>query len=448
MGFSKWMAVVLPVVALVTSCSSDSDEDFGTSNQAAATRSVSVAARAGSAEGLYPLTLYAFNTADGSMVDMFTAASASDAPVLTLSEGSYKLVAMAGYEDLALPEVPMLNADMGVPESGVMSQALQVGRANVSVGKNDAEVEINMAYQVSQVNLTLEDIPEDVEEVSVSLSTMNAELTFDGTLSGSNTVVLDLAADADEPGKWSAPVAYVLPGASTQLALSISLTNATSTKTFGYTHASNLKAGVPYALTGSYKGTFQVSGIVSGAGWATAESIGFTFGPGVGDGDDETGTVTPPDDSEEGGDEEQIYPVTKLPSSEELWEGHFVAVKTWANAYFADLLLLSLDEYEITTAEASTKAATYSEPGLNGWHIPTEIEMQTISGEIGSAYVISGVNTALTAAGGVALTSSGKYLCEDAAKYVVMGSSTSLTSNATDKYRLRLVKTVRVQLVE
>jgi hypothetical protein len=240
----------------------------------------------------------------------------------------------------------------------------------------------------------------------------------------------------------------VLPGASTQLALSISLTNATSTKTFGYTHASNLKAGVPYALTGSYKGTFQVSGIVSGAGWATAESIGFTFGPGVGDGDDDTGTVTPPDDSEDGGDEEQIYPVTKLPSSEELWEGHFVAVKTWANAYFADLLLLSLDEYEITTAEASTKAATYSEPGLNGWHIPTEIEMQTISGEIGSAYVISGVNTALTAAGGVALTSSGKYLCEDAAKYVVMGSSTSLSANVTDKYRLRLVKTVRVQLVE
>ena len=448
MGISKWMAVVLPVVVFVSSCSSDSDDDLSGSNPAAAARSVSVAARAGSAEVVYPLTLYAFNTADGSMVDVFTTTSAQDVPVLMLSEGSYKLVAMAGYEDLALPEVPQLNADMGVPESGIMTQALQVGRANVSVGKNDAEVEINMAYQVAQVNLTLEDIPEDVEEVSVSLSTMNADLTFDGTLSGSNTVVLDLVADADEPGKWTAPVAYVLPGASTQLALSISLTNATSTKTFGYTHATNLKAGVPYALTGSYKGTFQVSGIVSGAGWATAESIGFTFGPAVGEEGDDGGIITPPDDSEEGDGEEQIYPVSRLPSAEELWEGHFVAVKTWANAYFADLLLLSLDEFEVTAAEASSVAATYSEPGLNDWHVPTEIEMTTISGEVGTAYVNASVNATLTSAGGDGLTVSGKYLCADATKYVVLGSTTKLSANATDKYRLRLVKTVRVELIE
>ena len=83
------------------------------------------------------------------------------------------------------------------------------------------------------------------------------------------------------------------------------------------------------------------------------------------------------------------------------------------------------------------------------WHIPSKDELKRISIGI-SPQNLTSINTILANLGGVALTSSGKYICEDQSLYVIMvGDSTYPISNSnlnnTD-YRLRLVKTVKVQL--
>lgn len=444
-------------VVIFNSCSNALDEDLEVvqGNQ----RTAYITTRSGAVSLDYPLTLYAFRTSDGSLIQSFTATSAEDDPQVILTEGSYKLVAMAGYGDLLLPEIPSLQASMGIPDNGIMNEALQVGRANVIIGKQDAEVEINMSYQVAQVNLSLQDIPEDVTAVSVSLSTMYKDLTFDGTLSNNQTVTLDLVKQGG--GIWSAPVAYVLPGQSTQLTLSINMTDATSTKTYGYTHTTNLKAGTPYAMTGSYKGTFTVGGIISGAGWASTENIGFTFGPGAGEDNTDSEITEDPEDTGDDNSEntetgnenvsdetDGTYTVTSLPQVKSIWEGHFIAQKVSADATSAELLLLSLEEWEIKNAEVAGIAETYTENGMSDWRIATETEMSTLSNKLGNAAVINSVNNTLISAGGETLTSSGEYLCADAAKYVKMGNTNVMSTQPTDTYKLRLVKTVHVKLAQ
>ena len=239
------------------------------------------------------------------------------------------------------------------------------------------------------------------------------------------------------------------------------MTDAASTKTYGYTHTTNLKAGTPYAMTGSYKGTFTVGGIISGAGWASTENIGFTFGPGAGEDNTDPEMTEDPEDTgddnsenTEGGNEnvsdetDGTYTVTSLPQVKSIWEGHFVVNKPYADDTSADLLLLSLEEWEVSPTEAAEITETYTENGMSDWRIATEAEMTEMGISLGYSTNINDVNATLTGAEGEALTSSGKYLCADAAKYVIMGSSTVSPAQSTVTYKLRLVKTVHVKLAQ
>ena len=439
------------MVAAMWACSSTVNEEMETMQ--GETRTAKVRTHSGDATLHYPLTLYAFNNVNGNLVTSYIAESENDNPQVVLSEGNYKLIAMAGTGSLNLPIQPTLQSGVGIPTHGTMMEALQVGRADVTIGKQDAEVEISMSYQVAQVDLTLKDIPNDVTDVNVSFSTLYADLTFDGTTGGTKTVTLNLTEDDSEAGTWTAPTTYVMPGQSTQLTLTISLTNATTSKVYGYTHSANLKAGTPYALTGSYKGMFTVSGIVSSAGWAASENIGFTFGPGV---SEEGETENTPEQGElENNDEENndenptengSYTVDALPNAKQIWNGHYVVAKVTADAASAELLLMSLKEFETTTINATTIASSYTESDMTDWRIPTEAGLKNISKTVGSTYQIATTNSTLTAAGGDALSSTQNYLCEDATKRIVMGTDTSLSTNTNDTYRLRLVKTVHVTL--
>jgi hypothetical protein len=214
-------------------------------------------------------------------------------------------------------------------------------------------------------------------------------------------------------------------------------------------------------MTGSYKGTFTVGGIISGAGWASTENIGFTFGPGAGEDNTDPEITEDPEDSGDDNSEntetgnenvsdetDGTYTVTSLPQVKSIWEGHFVAQKVSADATSAELLLLSLEEWEIKTAEVAGIAETYTENGMSDWRIATETEMSTLSNKLGNAAVINSVNNTLISAGGETLTSSGKYLCADAAKYVKMGNTNIMSTQPTDTYKLRLVKTVHVKLAQ
>lgn len=449
----------LLVVSFVFSGCSTELEDIGYSDGEKKTVSIETRAIIGKESIEYPICIYAFRTRDGQLINKIIAENEGAELELELSEGSYKLVAMSGYEGLALPETPTLQSSIGIPSSGILSEALRIGRANLTVEKKDATVEIEMKYQVVHVNLALNDIPEDVTDVSVTFSTMHKELSFDGNLSGDNTIRLDLTKDeTPEESIWATSDVYIMPGKSTQLTLSIGMTNATATNAHGYTHASNLEASTPYVMAGSYKGKFTINGSISGAGWKETEYINFTFGPGAGEDNTDPENGNEPDEPEGGedpeenpeeGTEEDVYIVSELPEVREIWNGHFVVTKPYADATSAELLLMSLEEWETTTDNANNIASNYVEGDMANWRMATEDEMQTISTTAGSSTHINDVNEILRKYGDP-IYSNEEYLCANLEKFVNMGSSGLFNTflSKTGTLRLRLVKTIRVKLAE
>lgn len=453
----------LLVVSFVISGCSTELEDINYYDGEKKTVSIETRAFLGNESIEYPICIYAFRTRDGQLINKIIAENEGAELELELSEGSYKLVAMSGYGDLELPETPTLQSSIGIPTSGILSEALQIGRADLIVEKKDAKVEIVMEYQVVHVNLALNDIPEDVTNVSVTFSTMYKELTFDGTLSNGNTITQNLTKDNTQGESiWATSDVYIMPGKSTQLTLSISMTNATTTNTHGYTHASNLEAGTPYVMAGSYKGKFTINGSISGAGWKETEYINFTFGPGSGEDNTAPDNGNEPDEPEggedleenpeEGEEEGTEYIVSALPQPTDICNGHFVAIKVSADATSAELLLMSLKEWLVTPEEALNIEYTEGDGTnkLTDWRIPTKDEMEKISSTIGNNLNgDNGTNSALSDAGGDKLVQAQEnYLCENATKITVLGQKTSVSAQANEKYRLRLVKTIRVKLAE
>ena len=449
----------LYLVSFILSGCSNELEDVGYSDGEKKTVSIETRAFIGEESVEYPICIYAFRTSDGKMISSITAENEEQDLELELSEGSYKLVAMSGYGDLELPETPTLQSSIGLPDEGKLSNALQIGRANLRVEKQNANVEILMEYQVVHLNLALNDIPEDVTKVSATFSTMYKELTFDGELNGNNTITLDLTKDDTQDGIWTAPETYIIPGKSTQLTLSISMTNASTTNTWGYTHESNLEAGTPYAMAGSYKGKFTINGSISGAGWKETVPIDFTFGPGSGEDNTDPDNGNQPEEPEqdenqndnplEGEERETEYIVSALPQPKDICNGHFVAIKVSADATSAELLLMSLKEWLVTPEEALNIEYIEGEDTnkLTDWRIPTKDEMETISSTIGNN--LNNTNSVLDDAGGDKLVQSKEdYLCENATKITVLGTQTTVSTQSAQKYRLRLVKTIKVKLAE
>lgn len=441
------LLLLLSSIMISYSCSNDLDDVSSTSGEG---RMVTITTRSATAAEIeYPITLYAFRNSDGKFFKSVTINSSSDVQML-LPEGGYKIVAMAGISGLTLPANPLLTTDIGVPDVGLIDSPLQIGRADVSVSNTVSDVVINMTYQVAQVYLTLTDIPENINTVSVSFSSMYESLTFNGILSGSKTITMDLVNQND--GTWSAPVAYMLPGQTTQLTLSISMKDATTTKTYGYTHTNNLKAGTPYELVGSYKGEFVVSGTISSEGWASTESIGFNFGPGTEEDNTGSGDTGGSDGNEgegdDGGNSDGIYMVDEIPQIKKLWNNHLVVNSKDNNDGTYDLLLMSLEEWSKPLGQFSIdELNSYVEGDLKDWHIPSDVELIQLVTNIAPSY--SSVNSIIEKIG-KPITVPAYYLCDNLSKIVLMFNSTNINattpSSTTDTYRLRLVKTVKVQL--
>lgn len=398
----------------------------------------------------YPLTVYAFSST-GVLAQKTSIDSSDEELILSLLKGSYTLVAMAGTEGLTSVDNPTKTTDIGIPTNGIITSAVQMGRADITVGGgNEQTVTLAMTYQVAQLDVTLQDIPTEVTGLRLTLSSLYTKENFQGDLSEPQSITVALEEESE--GVWKSPTLYTLPGSSTQLTLSVSMESATGTETYGYTHTGNLVAGTPYTLAGSYNGYFNISGIVTSEGWNASENISFTFG-GEGNG----GNFTPDnndgekEEDEDTDKEEETYTVTEIPQAQSIWNGHFVASVTSTDSQNATLILMSLSEWETSGSQAATtvnsQTTSYSEDGISGWNVPTTAELADMIATLSLSDKIDMTNYLLHNNQGVKLTGSMYYLCDGGAKYLKMGSTQVAKSvESSGSYRLRLVKHVKVKV--
>lgn len=404
-------------------------------------RMVGITTRA-TADIFYPVTLYAFNSNTGVLAGKVTAESEGKTLTMSLKAGKYHLVALAGAQGLETTDSPTSDSSIGIPSNGLITSAVQMGGADIDVDNTDLTVELNMSYQVAKIDIELRDIPADIKDVSVSLSSLSADETFSGTLSGSQTVKIPLSKEGD--GVWKSTTCYTLPGLSTQLTLSISMTtNSGETSTWGYIHPSNLTAGTPYTLAGSYKEGFNITGTIASKGWNAAQSINFTFGP-VADTNGSSGIK----DDDIPDDKSGSYWVSTIPEAISIWNGHFVGVVTTSNDTEATVLLMSLEEWETTAANAAIVWNGYAEDNIGNWRMPTTDELLTIAswGKTANSGTLTLANSILQREEGDKLENSHNYLCGDGDQYVQISNDKVQTAASDVIYRLRLVKSITVKI--
>lgn len=410
----------------------------------------------------YPVKVYAFRSADGSLAATETLNSASDELRLSLAAGNYRLVALAGTGGYALPDTPTPDATIGFATGNTSTEALMMGSADIHLDAANATATLTLSYCVARLDITLSGIPVDATAVKVSLSPQYKTISFRGDYSGGGEVS-DVVCRKDDTN-WTATTCHLMSGSGQNTVLSIAVNTPVGVQTYGYTYSHPLVAATPYVFAGNYQEGFSVNGSLIAKGWNPAVQVDFNFG--INNGGDTGEKPEEGDTDPDLPDGDESVTVTQLPAAGTLWQGHLVAAVQTTTPTSAELLLLSLDEWQgVSSAAAAAKnpgeaaalAAAYVENGLAGWHIPTLDEAKLLTKTYGTATKLEALNSALIAAPAATILkgkendnkgNAVRYLCNEGTHSFSLASTTGGNTEAghTRTYNLRVAKILRVEI--
>ena len=367
-------------------------------------------------EVLYPVHVYAYD-ASGDEVSTLDINSASDDLSMELSTGTYTIAAVSGSTDFS---------------KGYASEPLMLAKGNVTITTKDVDAPLAMNYAVARLSVALSDVPEGIQDVAVTVSSLYNKVTPLNDLSESKPVTLSCVYD-DESGLWKTDTVYVLPSDG-NVTFTIEIKDEKeSFKKYSYEYKAKLLAATPYYFKGSYDSgevNAKVTLTLSAAEWNEAVVENFSFGEGVNNNNN----------NQSSSDATDFY-VDEMPAPCSVWDGHVVAtVDDDGNA-----LLLSLNEWEDVSVndddatESSEIAAGYVENALGGWKVPTMDELREVKYSV--APNITNLNNAILGLNGKELAAYNEvkvYVCSNGQ----MNWASGLQKFA-EKYYLRLVKPVK-----
>ncbi len=379
----------------------------------------------------YPAYIYAF-AEDGSCSANQKIKDNSQIE-MKLSPGRYTLVAIANIgEEYVIPEDPFLDDVIVMKANNRSLRALMMGSSTVTIdNKKNVSVSITLYYTVSLVNVTLEEIPATVKSVSLRISPLYSSLSFAGEYAGKDKST-EITCRKETEGTWSAEPFYIFPGSASQTVFSITLEDDNQTNTYGYTSKGKPEANVPMNIGGSYSGDVTVGGSLISGEWKEPVEIKFNFGgKDEGDIDGENPPATNPD-------------LPGLPEVMSVWQDGIVAGIEIMDANGADVLLMSLNEWDSVVAKLQE---TIKNEEVNGWHLPNEEEAQMLYAAFKEPF-LNEVNEALETSGGTSLSTKKRYVYDkNGSKYAFgfKSSSQFQPAGSTVKYGIRLVRSVRYQ---
>lgn len=318
----------------------------------------------------YPLFLYAFDK-DGKLAASQNIEKEEDDMALTLGNGDFRLVAIAGTSGAyLLPESPTIDDVITIDGTEGAGTPLMVGRADIDISRSSGTTaEITMSYVVAELNVKLVNVPTDVKAVVLAISPLYSSLSLEGKYGG-DTQKVKVNCTLGEDGVWSAQPTYIFPGSAAETTFSVSFKKEDGTElTYGYTYQGKPEANHPFNITGSYAEGVIVGGSFEISGWEEAIDVEFTFGANV-----------VPDTDEDGEDEEDEelerpeVDLTIVPEVGMIWNGMIVVDMEEVDETVTDLLLMSLEEWEVITSQVNDVIDGYSVNGISEWRLPTHDE--------------------------------------------------------------------------
>ena len=387
----------------------------------------------------YPLFLYAFDK-DGKLAASQNIEKEEDDMALTLGNGDFRLVAIAGTSGAyLLPESPTIDDVITIDGTEGAGTPLMVGRADIDISRSSGTTaEITMSYVVAELNVKLVNVPTDVKAVVLAISPLYSSLSLEGKYGG-DTQKVKVNCTLGEDGVWSAQPTYIFPGSAAETTFSVSFKKEDGTElTYGYTYQGKPEANHPFNITGSYAEGVIVGGSFEISGWEEAIDVEFTFGA----------NAVPGVDEEE--PEEPEIDLTNVPEIGTIWNDAIVADIGEADETGVDLLLLSLDEWDATTSQVSDVIEGYSVNGISDWRLPTHEEAAVLRARFSGDSrlelndLIEEYDSSLYGVDGEE-----RYLCTKNDVYYSFkfaGGTTTTKAGEKRSYYVRLVKTYRVAI--
>ena len=435
--FYKWLLVVA-ICLFMGSCQQLADEEWESGEEG----TLNIKTRSAVDEDIvYPLNLYAFSSG-GDCVASQTVKDKDESVRLSLPAGKYKVVAISGYsDDYQIPATPALNDVIQMEGESGADVPLMTGKADVTVGADkESRLEMTLSYAVTALDLVLSNVPSDVSKVSVTLSSFYSSMSIKGEYRNAD-YALTMDCTLNTGNQWRTKTRYVFPGTGSETTLSIAMKLKSGEEvTYGYVWKDAPKAGQPYHLQGEYTDGFSLSGSFVITGWNEAEDVEFTFG-----------AVTSTDDGKEDGgeDDEPEIDLSKLPEIGSIWNGTIVADIVEADESGADLLLMSLDEWDATVSEVEDVASGYTVNNLSDWRLPTFEEAKLFQS------IFSGNNrlelNELIAEYDASLwgiDGEERYLCDKSGVYytfIFAGGRVISKAGTKKSYYVRLVRSYRME---
>lgn len=387
----------------------------------------------------YPLFLYAFDK-DGKLAASQNIEKEENGMMLTLGNGDFQLVAIAGTSDAyLLPDSPTIDDVIIIDGTEGAETPLMVGKADIGISRSSEKTaEITMSYVVAELNVKLTNVPTDVEIVQLAISPLYSSLSMGGKYGG-DTQKVKVECTLNEDGAWTAQSTYIFPGSGKETTFSIYFKKADGTElTYGYTYQGKPEANHPFNITGSYAEGVIVGGSFEISGWEEAIDVEFTFGA----------NAVPGVDEEE--PEEPEIDLTNVPEIGTIWNDAIVADIGEADETGVDLLLLSLDEWDATTSQVSDVIEGYSVNGISDWRLPTHEEAAVLRARFSGDSrlelndLIEEYDSSLYGVDGEE-----RYLCTKNDVYYSFkfaGGTTTTKAGEKRSYYVRLVKTYRVAI--
>lgn len=313
---------------------------------------------------LYPMTLYAFSES-GECVKSQTFEGSDEDVRLDLPSGKYRIVAVAGYtKGYVLPSVKSWDDEITLLADEAPETPMMIGMADVELASEaENKLEMLLSYSVAALDVSLSGIPSGVTEVGVTVSPFYASMNLRGEYKASD-YSLNMVCVLDTAGRWTSPLRYVFPGSGEETVFSITFKMEDETKaTYGYVWKEAPKANQPYHLNGSYAGILTLDGAFGITGWGQSEEVKFEFAS--------TGESAD-------GDDDANSDMSELPKVGDFWNGALVIDISETDDSGTEVLLMSLDEWDLLTSEVEGVRSAYSVNGISGWRLPTDGEAQLL----------------------------------------------------------------------
>ena len=248
---------------------------------------LTIVTRAPSGEVIsYPVTVYIMD-GEGHCVKRESLISSADELSVKLPAATYQVYAVGGATGTTytLPSVTEASANYEIALNQEASHAdLMTASSSVTLERNGSNTLVRgFVRKVLKVNdITINDMPEAVTAVSVTLAPLYKAVQLDGTyVAGTigESVTIELTRQADGTTWKNASTPYLLPAVSAST-VTVGVVMGNQSKSVTYTSSQTLAANSELNISGTYTGSsgeFIMSGVFTGAVWDEPTNISFTF---------------------------------------------------------------------------------------------------------------------------------------------------------------------------